>query len=242
MLKRTIDFILALFGLIVLSPFLMVACIAIFLQDFHSPFYIAPRMGQGEKMFSMVKLRSMVVNADKTGVDSTSSSDQRITNVGKIIRKFKLDELAQLWNVLKGDMSLVGPRPNVKRETDLYTLDEKRMFEIKPGITDLASVVFADVGDILKDSLNPDIDYNQLIRPWKSRLALFYRDHRHLKMDFLIILATILNITSRSKALRLIQNILKNNLAPAELISVAGRHNPLKPTAPPGSDQIVTHR
>src|SRR5687768_13405619 len=96
-------------------------------QDKHSPFYMAPRVGKHGRAFRMVKLRSMVVNADQTGVDSTSADDRRILPIGRFIRRFKLDELPQLWNVVRGDMSLVGPRPNVKRETDQYTKVERRL-------------------------------------------------------------------------------------------------------------------
>ena len=106
---------------------------SIFLQDYHSPFYIAPRMGRGEKPFRMVKFRSMVIRADKSGVDSTAGDDPRITSLGRFIRRFKLDEIPQLWNVLLGQMSLVGPRPNVERETILYTNDEKRLLSVRPG-------------------------------------------------------------------------------------------------------------
>ena len=112
-MKRLLDIICSFFGLVVLSPLLIPVMILVFLQDFHSPFYIAPRVGKDGRIFRMVKLRSMVAGADKTGVDSTSADDFRITGIGHFIRKFKLDEFTQLWNVLKGDMSLVGPRPNV---------------------------------------------------------------------------------------------------------------------------------
>ena len=122
----------------------------------------------------MIKLRSMIVNAEKSKVDSTSSNDPRITKIGKIIRKLKLDELSQLFNVFIGEMSLVGPRPNVKRETDLYTEVEKNLLRVKPGITDFASIIFSDESEILKNVDDPNISYNQLIRPWKSRLGLFY--------------------------------------------------------------------
>ena len=124
-LKKLFDFALALIGLIVLSPLLIIMTIAIWFQDFKSPFYISDRVGKDEKIFKIIKLRSMVIGADKKGIDSTSVNDTRITRVGKIVRKYKLDELSQLVNVLKGDMSLVGPRPNVKRETDIYTTEEK---------------------------------------------------------------------------------------------------------------------
>jgi len=120
-MKRLFDLLLSILGLIIASPILIPVIIIVWMQDWHSPFYVASRVGEKETLFKMIKLRSMIVNADKSGVDSTSANDQRITNIGRFIRKFKLDELTQLWNVLIGDMSLVGPRPNVKRETDLYT-------------------------------------------------------------------------------------------------------------------------
>ena len=116
----------------------------------------------------------MIVKADQTGVDSTAGDDKRITPIGRLVRKLKLDELSQLWNVLKGDMSLVGPRPNVPREVALYTSDENKLLEIRPGITDLSSIIFADEGDILHGAEDPDLRYHQIIRPWKSRLGLLY--------------------------------------------------------------------
>ena len=145
-IKRIFYIVTALAGLIFLSPALILIILAIWLQDFKSPFYISERVGKNEKTFRIIKLRSMIVGADKKGVDSTSANDSRITTVGKIVRKYKLDELSQLFNVIKGDMSLVGPRPNVKRETDIYTVEEKKLLAVKPGITDFASIVFADEG------------------------------------------------------------------------------------------------
>ena len=145
----------------------------------------------------MIKLRSMIINADKNKVDSTSSNDPRITKIGKFIRKFKLDELTQLYNVFIGEMSIVGPRPNVRRETKIYTSVEKKLLRIKPGITDFASIVFSDESEILKNVDDPDITYNQLIRPWKSRLGLFYIKKQSLILDITIIFLTILNSFSR---------------------------------------------
>ncbi|MEO8577078.1 MAG: sugar transferase, partial [Gemmatimonadales bacterium] len=173
-MKRLLDIMAATLGLVLLSPLLILLGVAIWLQDYHSPFYIANRVGRGERSFRMVKFRSMVVKADKSGVDSTAGDDPRITSLGRFIRRFKLDEIPQLWNVLRGSMSLVGPRPNVERETVLYTPDEKRLLSVRPGITDLASIVFADEGEILQGSDDPDLKYNQVIRPWKSRLGLLY--------------------------------------------------------------------
>lgn len=241
-MKRLLDILAALSGLILLSPILLIVMFLIWRQDYHSPFYIAPRVGKNEKIFKMVKLRSMIVGADKSGVDSTSAKDPRITPIGNFVRKFKLDEITQLWNVLKGDMSLVGPRPNVKRETDLYTDMEKKLLSVRPGITDLASIVFADENDILKDSRDPDIEYNQLIRPWKSRLGLLYIENRSLWLDFRIIFLTAVTIFSRDKALAAVNQILHQLQAPEDIIRVSRRKDRLLPHPPPGSDAIVTHR
>jgi lipopolysaccharide/colanic/teichoic acid biosynthesis glycosyltransferase len=241
-MKRLLDVLLSAVGLVLMSPVLIATMIAVWLQDFHSPFYVAPRVGRGDRDFRMVKLRSMIVNADASGVDSTSSSDARITSVGRFIRKFKLDELMQLWNVLTGDMSLVGPRPNVRRETELYTDAERKLLTVRPGITDFASIVFSDEGDILKDKDDPDLAYNQLIRPWKSRLALISLEHSSLWLDFKIVWLTAIAIISRERALAGVGNELSRLGADSEIRRVATRAEPLKPHPPPGSDSIVETR
>ena len=241
-MKRIFDVVASSIGLILLSPLLLPVMLLVWLQDYHSPFYIAPRVGRGEKIFKMFKMRSMIINADKSGVDSTSSQDKRITPLGHFIRKCKLDELTQLINVLTGDMSLVGPRPNVKRDTDIYTQVEKKLLTVRPGITDLASIVFADEGDILKDSKDPDLDYNQLIRPWKSRLALLCLEHQSFFFDFRIVILTAQAIVSRSSALAGVVALLKEIKAPQDVIRVAQRQEKLLPHAPPGATSVVTSR
>jgi hypothetical protein len=147
-----------------------------------------------------------------------------------------------LWNVLKGDMSLVGPRPNVKRETDLYTSQEKVLLSVKPGITDFASIVFSDEGEILADKADPDIAYNQLIRPGKSRLGLFYIQKKNLLVDLSLILFTALAIVSKRRALKAVAALLKVLRAPQQLLDIASREKPLTPQPPPGSTQVVTSR
>ncbi len=240
--KRLFDIVVSALGLILVSPILIPVMIVIWLQDFHSPFYKGTRIGKDGKPFRMVKLRSMVWNADKVGIDSTSARDPRITPVGHFIRRYKLDELSQLWNVLKGDMSLVGPRPQVPRDVALYTEEEKRLLTVKPGITDIASIVFSDEGDILKDSQDPDLDYNRLIRPWKSRLGLLYVDNRSFWLDIRLILLTALAIVSKRRALKYIQHIL-DELGADDLVKrVARRDQPLFPYPPPGATEIVSHR
>lgn len=242
MFKRLFDIVASFIGLLCAAPVLLPVMFLVWRQDGHSPFYIAPRVGKGERMFRMVKLRSMVINADRSGVDSTAGGDPRITPVGQFIRRYKLDELTQLWNVLLGDMSLVGPRPNVKRETDLYTQEEKPLLSVRPGITDIASIVFSDEGDILKDKPDPDIAYNQLIRPWKSRLGLIYVERQNLWLDIRLIFLTIVAILSRPAALRAVGKLLADMGVDAELIRVSARLDPLVPHPPPGSGEIVTAR
>lgn len=241
-MKRIIDFLISLFGLIICSPILIPILIIVWVQDWHSPFYIAQRVGKGEKTFKMFKLRSMIIHADKSGVDSTSANDNRITGVGRFIRKYKVDELSQLINVLMGDMSLVGPRPNVKRETDLYTKEEKKLLSVKPGITDFSSIVFSDEGEILKDQSDPDIGYNQLIRPWKSRLGIFYIEKRSMIVDFKLIFLTAVAILSREKALTRISELIGKLKADNDLIEISKREKALVPTPPPGSNKIVMNR
>jgi lipopolysaccharide/colanic/teichoic acid biosynthesis glycosyltransferase len=241
MLKRIVDAIVSAIGLIISSPVLLFFAVAVWLQDFRSPFYIADRVGYGGRSFKMVKLRSMVVNADGNGVTSTSDSDSRITLIGKLIRKLKLDEITQLWNVLIGDMSLVGPRPNVARwGVDLYTAEEMHLLSVRPGITDFSSIVFADEGAILSGEKDPDLAYNQLIRPWKSRLSLFYIDRQSIWLDIKLVFITALSIISRGKALKLVERELRRLEAPSELIDVASRKSDLIPCAPPGSTVVIS--
>jgi len=240
--KRLLDILVSLFGLILLSPLLIPVIVLVWLHDYYFPFYIAPRVSINGNTFKMVKLRSMRVNADKAGVDSTSGDDPRITSVGKFIRRYKLDEITQLWNVLIGDMSLVGPRPNVKRETDLYTEEEKKLLTVKPGITDIASIVFSDEGDILEGKADPDLAYNQLIRPWKSRFGLVYIENQNFILDIKLILLTVVAMLFRKFALLKIRRLLIGLNVSAELSNIALREEPLVPIPPPGTTEIVTSR
>jgi lipopolysaccharide/colanic/teichoic acid biosynthesis glycosyltransferase len=238
-LKRTFDLLVAATGLALFSPLLVAVMLAIWLQDRRSPFYVAPRAARGGSEFRMVKFRSMVVDADKIGSSSTAATDRRITPVGRFVRAYKLDELVQLWNVLEGDMSLVGPRPQVLTDAGLYTETEKRMLTVRPGITDPASIVFSDEGDVLRGSSDPDLLYNRIIRPWKSRLALAYIDHRTFCTDFWLILLTVAAIASRPVALRALGNLLRRWQIDPLVVRMAARREPLVPYAPPGATAIV---
>ena len=238
--KRVLDFIAASLGLLVFSPLLLAVMLAVWIQDWGSPFYIAPRAARGGGAFRMVKFRSMVMNADKIGGSSTAVTDRRITPVGQFVRAYKLDELIQLWNVFKGDMSLVGPRPQVLNDVaSLYTSEEKRLLSVRPGITDPASVVFSDEGDILHGSANPDLLYNQIIRPWKSRLALLYIDKRSFLVDIRLILLTVIGVASRRTALKGIRRILQSWDADPLLLRMAWREEPLLSYPPPGDSEIA---
>jgi lipopolysaccharide/colanic/teichoic acid biosynthesis glycosyltransferase len=242
-MKRPLDVAASGLGLLLLSPMLLVLGVLIWLQDGHSPFYVATRTGRNDRPYRMVKFRSMVVRADRTGVDSTAANDPRITSVGRFIRRFKLDELPQLWNVFKGEMSLVGPRPNVERETAIYTAEEKRLLSVRPGITDLASIVFSDEGDILKEGPDPDLRYNQIIRPWKSRLSLLYVDHAgSALLDLRLIWFTLLSAVDRPRALAAVSRIVHDLGGGEELAGVALRNAPLEPMPPPGATRVVEHR
>ena len=235
MLKRLLDIVLSLVGLAVGSLVLVPTMFLVWLQDRHSPFYIANRVARGGGLFRMVKMRSMRILADTTGVMSTPGDDPRITGVGRFIRKAKLDEVTQLWNVLLGDMSLVGPRPQVEAGTALYTSVERDMLSVRPGLTDMASIVFADEGDILHGAADPDGRYNEIIRPWKSRLALLYVHNRTgISLDIRLIMLTIKSAIDRQAALDGVARIVAELGGDATLQAIAARRVPLTPTLPPG--------
>lgn len=236
--KRLFDALMAVIGLTVASPVLLPVLFLVWRHDGGSPFYLAPRVSRGGGAFRMVKIRSMRVNADLSGVNSTAKGDSRITPVGHFIRRYKLDELSQLWNVLTGEMSLVGPRPQVAADVARYTSVERGLLAVRPGITDFSSIVFSDEGEILEGQADADLAYNQLIRPWKSRLGLFYIERRSFLLDLQLIVLTIVAIASRPAALRGVSRLLAGRGA-ADLADVAMRQRPLVPTPPPGADQPV---
>ncbi len=241
-MKRLIDVVVAVIAILVFFPLIAITSFLIVAQDGKSPFYIPIRVGKDGLPFRLFKLRSMVADAEKTRVDTTAIDDFRITKIGHFIRKYKLDELPQFFNVLKGEMSLVGPRPNIRREVDLYTDEEKKILIIKPGITDISSIVFADLASILAGSKDPNLDYNQLIRPWKSRLILFYLDNSDLKMDIQILLITLISVFSPKTGCLFMSKVLEKRGAPSELVAICTNNKELRPMPPPGSQQVVITR
>lgn len=196
-MKRLFDIICAAAGLILLSPVLLFVAWRIKAEDGGPVFYRGVRVGLHGNPFRIYKFRTMVVNAENIGAASTSDDDPRITKTGRALRKHKIDELPQLINVLTGDMSIVGPRPEVKKFTDLYTDKEKIILTVPPGITDWASLRNADEGALLKGSDDPDKDYMEKIRPEKLRLQLKYVRERSFMTDISIFFSTIKTIITK---------------------------------------------
>ena len=240
-MKRAVEAAAAALGLLILSPLLAAIALLIWLEDRRSPWFKGARMARGGGQFRMLKFRSMRPEAWKTGVNATAEDDARITRVGRRLRRAKLDELPQLWNVLTGEMSLVGPRPQVPADAALYTAEEKRILAVRPGLTDLASIVFADEGAILDRSPDPDLLYNQIIRPWKSRLALLYVDRHSAWIDLRIVWLTAVLLISRPRALEGVQSILRIWSADPLVQEMARRDGPLLAHPPPGAREIVSH-
>lgn len=236
-MKRAFDFSVALVGLVITLPILIVAALLVWLWDFKNPIYVSLRVRDPRSTFPMYKFRSMVPGADLRGGASTPENDRRLTPIGRLIRACKVDELPQLWNVLLGDMSLVGPRAQVVKGAILYTAEENRLFDVRPGITDFASIVFSDEGQILSQHEDPDEAYDRLIRPWKSRLGLTYAQHHRLWIDAALIGLTLVAIVSKNLARRGVQALLTRIHAPETLVRVAGRVEALEATLPPGGLQ-----
>ena len=194
MLKRIIDITFSLLSLVITAPLFFLIALLIRKEDRGPVFYRGIRIGRGGKPFKMFKFRTMVPNADKLGGPSTADDDPRITKIGKFLRKYKLDELPQLINVLKGEMSFVGPRPEVPYYVNMFTEEEKKILTVKPGITDWASLWDSDEGVILAGSSDPEKTYMEKIRPEKLRLQLKYVNEHSFFVDLKIILKTLAKI------------------------------------------------
>lgn len=194
--KRIFDIALSLLGLILFFPVLLLCAIIIKLTSRGPVFYRGERVGLNGGLFRTFKFRSMVTNAEALGGTSTHESDARITAIGTFLRRFKLDELPQLINVLFGDMSFVGPRPEVRKFVDMYTPEERVILTVRPGITDWSSIKFHNEGEIIAASGIADADeaYAKLIRPEKLRLQMKYVRERTLWIDIKIIIDTIMTL------------------------------------------------
>ena len=190
-MKRAFDIFGSALGLIVLSPVLGLLAVAIKADSRGPVLYKGARVGVNGRRFNILKFRSMVTDAEQIGGSSTPEDDPQVTRVGRFMRSNKLDELPQFWNVLVGQMSFVGPRPQVQWAVDRYTPEERLVLSVKPGITDYASLRFANEGEILKGSTDPDRDYMEKIHPEKMRLSLEYVRSRSFSGDLSIIAQTL---------------------------------------------------
>src|SRR5687768_10997412 len=191
MLKRSFDFTAAILGLLVSFPFFIIIAVLISVDSRGGVFYYQTRVGKDNRDFRLIKFRTMYTGADKHGLLTIGMGDNRVTRVGRVLRKFKLDELPQLINVLKGDMSFVGPRPEVRKYVELYTDEQKKVLTVRPGITDYASIKYMDENHLLGLSDSPEKFYREVIMPHKLSINLDYIQNPSFFKDLRIIMETI---------------------------------------------------
>ncbi|HEX7414955.1 MAG TPA: sugar transferase [Bacteroidia bacterium] len=196
MLKRAFDIVCSLIGITLLLPFFIVIAFLIIIDSRGGVFYRQVRVGKNNKDFFLLKFRTMQTDADKQGLLTVGSRDSRVTRMGYHLRKYKLDELPQLFNVLLGSMSLVGPRPEVRKYVNVYTPQQKQVLSVKPGITDFASIEYANENELLAKATNPEQTYLTEIMPHKLLLNLKYIQQQSFITDLKIILRTIAKIWS----------------------------------------------
>lgn len=191
---RLLDILFSFIGIVILSPVFLILYIAIRLESKGGGFYKQIRVGKDSKDFGLYKFRSMRVGADKKGLITVGGRDPRITKVGYFIRKYKLDELPQLFNVIKGDMSLVGPRPEVRKYVDLYTDEQRKVLSVRPGITDYASIEYVSENEILAQSNNPEKTYIEEVLPDKIKYNMKYIESQSVREYFKVIFLTFYRI------------------------------------------------
>ncbi len=194
MIKRSFDLLVSTVGLVFLAPFFLLFALAIKADSAGPVFYLQERVGKGGRLFRLFKFRTMKIGADRATAITVGQRDPRITSVGFFLRRFKLDELPQLINVIKGEMSLVGPRPELKRFVDLYSKEQQEVIEVTPGITDYASIEFRNENEMLEGKANPIEFYINEIMPRKLELNLRYIRERSFWSDIGIIFKTIVHI------------------------------------------------
>jgi lipopolysaccharide/colanic/teichoic acid biosynthesis glycosyltransferase len=196
MFKRLFDFSASFVGILLLSPVLIILWLIVVLDSPGGGFYRQIRVGKDGADFGLWKFRSMRIGADKKGLLTVGGRDPRVTRAGYFLRKYKLDELPQLFNVLSGEMSLVGPRPEVRRYVDLYTVSQREVLSVRPGITDYASIEYSRENDLLAASPDPEKTYIEEIMPAKLELNHKYIREQGLLTDLKIIFRTFLKIIS----------------------------------------------
>lgn len=190
-MKRIFDTVFSFIGLIILLPLFLLFAIIIAVDSGFPVFYLQKRIGKDGKDFSLIKFRTMKKGADKKGLLTVGEKDSRVTSFGFFLRKYKLDELPQLVNVLLGDMSLVGPRPEVRKYVELYNEEQRKVLLVKPGITDYASIQYSNENSMLESSENPEEFYIHTVMPEKLKLNLRYIAQQNTLTDFKIILKTL---------------------------------------------------
>jgi len=197
---RILDIVFSLLGILVLMPLFILIYLCIILESSGGGIYKQKRVGKNSRLFNLYKFRSMFIDADKGRLITVGERDPRMTRTGVFIRKYKIDELPQLFNVLKGDMSLVGPRPEVPGYVHLYTQEQKKVLRVKPGITDYASIAYADESILLGKAMDPEKMYVETIMPDKIRLNMRYVENQTIFEYFKIILMTLIRIISKKEA------------------------------------------
>ena len=193
-MKRLIDICLSLLALVLLSPLFLVIGLAIILESKGGIFFTQERVGKGFQLFNLYKFRSMRPNVEHLGQITVGERDPRITTVGYFLRKYKLDELPQLWNILKGDMSFVGPRPEVSYYVDQYSEEQQQLLSIRPGLTDFASLYYFEEAKLLANSDYPEKTYTEVVMPKKLNYSLMYMDQHSTLLDVKLIIVTALRV------------------------------------------------
>ncbi|MFB0919136.1 MAG: sugar transferase [Clostridiaceae bacterium] len=196
--KDIFDLVLGIIGFILLSPILVIISVLVVFTSKGPAFFKQDRVGKNGRVFGIYKFRTMITNAEDVGLKLTIGDDPRITSVGKVLRKYKLDELTQIINIVIGDMSFVGPRPEVPKYVAMYNPEQRKVLIVKPGVTDLASIKFRNENEILGKSKDPEKTYIEKIMPEKLRINLEYVENISLLNDIRLILKTIKEVFFRS--------------------------------------------
>ena len=189
-MKRLFDIVSSLLGLLLLFPILFLISLVIVATSRGGVFYSQTRVGKNQKYFNLLKFRTMKPNSEKAGQLTVGNNDSRITGIGRVLRKLKLDEIPQLFNVIRGEMSIVGPRPEVPKYVDLYSEEQLKVLSVRPGLTDLASIEFINENEILGNSENPEKEYVEVIMPKKLRLNIQYIENQTFLGDIKLIFKT----------------------------------------------------
>ena len=237
--KAVLDRTAAAVAIVVLMPVIALALAVTWAVDRRNPVYVSLRAGRNGVPFRMLKIRTMIVTDGRSGQMTTAADDPRLTGLGRLLRGCKIDELLQLVNIVRGEMSVVGPRPQVLPEVATYTRRSAACWAWRPVSPISPPSYLWDLAEIVRAKPDAHLAYQQLVRPWKSRLGLFYVRHSSVPLDVLIVLATLCRMVHRPAGLALVVWTLRAWGAQQELIAVARRSEPLKPTPPPGAARVV---